>query len=259
MPVVEQILAAERARDRQRVPFREQAQRGHRVAVPAAAADQHQRAGCRREKLARSLDLRARGCRRNRLHPRDIGAERTRGEHVFGERQHDGSRPAGHRHPVGVRDVLGNPLRPVDLGNPFGDAAVHPPIVDLLERLAIGEVAADLPHEHKERRGILRGRVYPDGGIRGTRPAGDDRDSRASRHLAAGFGHVRGAAFLPADDELQAIAHVVERVQHGEKALTRDTERVRRALGNEVGDENLAAGAEQGSRRSAKGASRRQC
>ena len=60
--------------------------------------------------------------------------------------------------------------------------------------------------------------------------------------LAVGFGHVGDAAFLPADDEPQAVADVVERVEHREVAFAGDAERERGALRNQVGDEDLAAG-----------------
>ena len=61
-----------------------------------------------------------------------------------------------------------------------------------------------------------------------------------------GFGHVGDAALLPADDEPQTFADIVERVEHREVAFARDAERERGALRNQVGDQNLAAGSFEG-------------
>jgi hypothetical protein len=52
----------------------------------------------------------------------------------------------------------------------------------------------------------------------------------------------RGFRAFPCD-EGQSIAHVVERVEHWEVALARNRERVRRALREEVRDEDFATGA----------------
>ena len=61
--------------------------------------------------------------------------------------------------------------------------------------------------------------------------------------LARGFGHERGAAFLPADDEADPVADVVERVQHRQETLAGHAERMGRTLCDEARDEELAAGA----------------
>ena len=148
--------------------------------------------------------------------------------------------------PVGVCDVFRDALRAIDLGGPLRHAAEHAPVVDLLERLAVDEVAADLSDEQDHRRRILRGRVHADRGIRGAGTARHEGDAGTARELAVRLRHVGGTAFLPAHDERQPVADVVERVEHREIALARHRERVRRALREEVGDEDFAAGAGRG-------------
>ena len=142
-----------------------------------------------------------------------------------------------------MRDVFGNALGAIDLRRPLGDAAVHPPVVDLLERLAVDEIAADLSDEHDHRRRILRRGVDADRGVGGAGSAGDERDAGTSGELAVRLRHVRGAAFLPAHDERRRSRDVEQRVEHGEIALARNAEGVRRALREEIGDEDFAAGA----------------
>ncbi len=80
--------------------------------------------------------------------------------------------------------------------------AEHPPVVDFLERLAVGEIAADLADEDDHRRRILRRRVDADGSIRCARPPRDEGDARAPGQLAVRLRHVGGAAFLPADEQV---------------------------------------------------------
>jgi hypothetical protein len=53
------------------------------------------------------------------------------------------------------RDDLRHARRVVDLGRPFGHAAEHGAKVELLQGLAILDVAGDLPDEHDHRGRIL--------------------------------------------------------------------------------------------------------
>ena len=88
----------------------------------------------------------------------------------------------------------------------------------------------------------LAGDVDADAGVRRPGTARDDRHAGTAGQLARGLGHVRGAAFLPADDEGQAIADVDESVEHRQEALAGDAEEVRGVLGQQARDEDLAAG-----------------
>ena len=142
-----------------------------------------------------------------------------------------------------MRDVLGYSLRAVDLRCPLRDVTVHLAVIDLLERLAVDHVGADLADQQDQRRGILRRRMDADGGVGRAGPARHEGDAGAAGELAVGLGHVRRAALLPADDERQPVGDVVERIEHGEVAFARHAERVRGALCKQAGDEDFAAGA----------------
>ncbi len=223
--IVEEILAAKRASHRQFGAFREAPQRGAGVGVPAAAAGDDQRSRGVRKQGARGRDLAGIGGRDDRIDARRVRAYGARSEHVLGKRQHDRTRAAGHRDAIRMRQVFRNALRAIDLGNPFGDAAVHLAIVDFLERFAVDHVAADLAHEDDHRRRILRGRVNADSRVGGARAAGHERKSRAAGQLAAGLRHVRGATLLPANDEAESVAGVVHRVEDGQVTLAGNAER----------------------------------
>ncbi len=83
-----------------------------------------------------------------------------------------------------------------------------------------------------------------DGGVRSAGPARDEHHARPAGQLAERVGHVGGAAFLPAHDELQPVGGVVEGVQHGEVALAGNAERVGRPLREQARHENLPAGSQ---------------
>ncbi len=198
------------------------------------------RAACG-EQGVRGHDLAGVRGRDERIDARRVSALGARGEHVLGKRQHDGTRTAGHRDPVRMRQVFGNALRAIDLRNPLGYAAVHLAIVDFLERFAVDHVAADLADEDDHRRGILSGCVNADGRIRRARAAGHKRKSGAAGELAMGLRHVRGATLLPANDESESVADTVHRVEDSQIALAGNAESEGRVLREQAGDEDLAA------------------
>ncbi len=72
------------------------------------------------------------------------------------------------------------------------------------------------------------------------------RDAGPAGQLAVRLGHVRRAAFLPADDQPQPIARVVQGVEHRQIALAGNAKGQVDALGKKVGDQDLAAGAWRG-------------
>src|SRR6266850_201588 len=120
--------------------------------------------------------------------------------------------------------VLRDALDAVDLRHPLGHLAVHAPVVDFLERLALGELVGDLADEHHHRRGILKSRMHADRAVSGPRPSRHEQHARLAGQLAVGLGHVRSAAFLAADDEGDLVAHVVQAVEHRQVALARHAE-----------------------------------
>ena len=144
-----------------------------------------------------------------------------------------------------VADVFGNAFRPVDLCDPLGDRPEHLAVIDLLERLAVDEVPADLADAEHHRRRILEGDVDAGAGVGRAGSAGDEGDAWTAGHLAVGVGHIGDPAFLPADDDVD-FGRVVERVENGEEALAGDGEDAVAAVDPELVDEDASAGARSG-------------
>ena len=168
------------------------------------------------------------------------------GEHVLGKGEDHGSRPPRHRRVESVAQVLRDAARVVHLRDPFGELAEHAPVVDLLECLAIEDVAAGLSDEEQERRRVLEGGVDAHRGVGRARASRDEGDAGAAGELSVGIRHVRGAAFVPADDDADLFLRVVEGVEKTEVAFARDAEDVVGALGDEGPGQDLAAGAGEG-------------
>src|SRR5918995_5999734 len=82
--------------------------------------------------------------------------------------------------------------------------------------------------------------MNPPAGVGRAGPAGDEGDARASGHLAVGIGHVRGAALLPADGEVD-LGRVVQRVEHGQEAFARHREDPVAALDPKLVDKDASA------------------
>ncbi|MNQ95219.1 hypothetical protein D3C85_1107680 [compost metagenome] len=80
-------------------------------------------------------------------------------------------------------------------------------------------------------------------GVGGARPAGHEADAGLAGQLAVGLGHVGGAAFLPADDEVDDFAGVVQGVEHGQVAFTGNAEGALDTVDAQGIDQDLAAGA----------------
>ena len=68
-------------------------------------------------------------------------------------------------------------------------------------------------------------------------------DAGLAGQLAVGFGHVGGAGLVAGVDELEAVAHVEQRIQHFQIALARYAEGHVGAVDQELVDQDLAAGA----------------
>src|SRR2546426_1050200 len=118
-----------------------------------------------------------------------------------------------------VAHVLRDALDAVDLRHPLGHLAVHAPVVDFLERLALSELVGNLADEHHHRRGILKSRMRADRAVGGSRPPRHEQHARLAGQLAVGLGHVGSAAFLAADDEGELVAYVVQAVEHRQVTL----------------------------------------
>ena len=168
------------------------------------------------------------------------------GLHVLGQGEDHRAGPARSRDMKRAAYHLGNARRVVDLGDPFGHLTEEAAEIDLLEGLALGHVARDLADEQDQRGRILMRGMDADRRVGRARPAGDERDAGFAGHLAVGLGHVCHAAFLAADDEVDRVHRVVERVQGCEVALARHAIDGIDAVQLQAVDEDLAAGAEIG-------------
>ena len=250
--VIDAVLAAKRAGGREPVGLGKRDDVANRLRRPRAAAEQHQRPSRSGEQLAQPRHLgRTRACLHRFV---GCGIDRRRGlaQHVFGEHDHHRAGPSGSRQRKRSRRQLRDAGRVVDLHHPLGHLAVHPAEVELLERPAPKKGARDLADEEDHRRRVLIGRVHADARVGRARTARNETDARPASEFAVGFGHVGGAAFLPAHDEADLLARVIERVEHGEVALARHAVGGVDAVDEELIDEDLCAGAGRVVRRSAR-------
>ena len=241
MRVVEQVLEAERAATGSAFASAKRCTSAQACAFQVPPPSSSSGILRRGQHRAQRVDLGGRRRRLHRLVAPGVGHRGHRHQHVLGQRQHHRAGAAAGGDLEGARDVFGDAVGAVDLRDPLGHLAVHAAVVDLLERLAVHEVEADLADEQDHRRRVLVGGVHADRGVGGARAARDEADARPARHLAVGFGHERGAAFLAVDDE--ADARVVQRVEHVEVALARHAEGGVDAVDLECVDQDLAAGA----------------
>ena len=240
IPVVEQILAAERGGQGQIVVGHEAGQRGAGLVIPAGAAGDDQRTPGGGQQAAQFGKIG--GIRRGAgdAHRRHIDGHTGAEQHVFRQPDHHWAGAAGLRHAEGAGHNLGNAFEAVNLGDPLGDAAEHLAVVDLLEGFAAAEGAVDLPDEQDHRRRILPRRVHAVGRVGGARAAGDEADAGPAAELATGVGHVGGGAFVAGDDSADGRVRV-ECVEHRQVALAgHAVDRIDAVAGEGI-DQDLAA------------------
>jgi len=169
---------------------------------------------------------------------RGVRDARARRQYVFGKREHDRSHPPAHRRLERTCDVLGNAIDSIDLRDPFRHRPEHAAVVDLLERFAIDEIGAHLTDENDHRHRVLECRVHADRGVGRAGTARDHHHAGSAGELCVCVGHVGRAAFLPADDEAQAIAMRMQAVEDGEVAFAGNAEHSVDALADQrVGDD----------------------
>ena len=245
--VVDEVLAAKRARDRKLVRLAERLHVAARLGRPAALAHDDERALGSGEQLAQPLELLRLGHDGSASNAIGIGRVGLLGEHVLRERQHDGPGPAGERDRERLRHVLGDPVGAVELPRRLRDTAEDLRVVELLPRLAPAERPRHLADEEDHRRGVLLRGVDADRGLGRAGTAGDEADPGPARQLPVRLRRVRRALLVAARDE--ADRRVVQRVEHGQVALAREAEREVGAVQLELVDEDLAAGPHSGTSR----------
>ncbi|MNX91402.1 hypothetical protein D3C86_1234780 [compost metagenome] len=224
MMVVEQVLAAEGARHGQAVQAGVVLQAVQARAGPARTAHDHQgpsRAGQQGAHAGQRIRRRVGVGHLDR--PASLRKGRF-GQHVLGQRQHDGAGPARHRHREGAVHVFGDARGAVDLRHPLAELPEHAAVVDFLKRFALDHVVAHLAHQHDKRRGILKRRLHADAGVGSAGPARNHADAWPPRQLAVGFGHERGCALVAARHQADPFLFRVERIQDVQIAFTGNAE-----------------------------------
>lgn len=133
-------------------------------------------------------------------------------EHVFGQREYDGTGPAGggglKRRPQRLWNVLGM----LDLTRPFRQRRKHFAEFNFLKRFTASNRQRHLPDEENHRSGIMECGMYADTGMRGAWAASDHADSGASCHLPVGLRHVGSGAFVLGYHNLD-VRHVIKSVE----------------------------------------------
>ena len=86
----------------------------------------------------------------------------------------------------------------------------------------------------------------PTDALGGAGTTGHKSDARFAGHLAPGVGHVGDATFLPTDDQIDLVLHVVERIERGQIALSRHAEDGVDTVEAQAVHEDLSARAEIG-------------
>ena len=243
MPVVEHILRAERARHRQVVRLDEALQVVTGGLGPAGSAGNDDRALGSAQQTSQPGDLHVRRGRLDRLMTQRVGHVGDLRLHVLGQGQHDRSRATAGRHLERARDELRDARCTVDLRNPLDHRTEHAAVVDLLECLTLGELVADLADEQDHRCGVLERGMDADRRVGGTGAARDERHARLAGQLRVGIGHEGRARLVARDDQLDHLARVVQRIEHGDVAFARNAERVIDALDQQLVDEDAGAGA----------------
>ena len=173
---------------------------------------------------------------------RPVNSLRHFDQHVLRKCDHNRSRPAGHRDGICAGNIFRDTGRIVDPRCPFGKWREHRREIDFLKSFPVPHATIHIPNEQDHRLRILHRHMNADAGIGGSRPAGHKGNARPPGQGAVGTGHISDAALLPADDGLD-FGRIVQRVEHGKKALARNGEDAVAALDDKLVNKNTSAGA----------------
>ena len=222
MVVVENVLTAERAAHGKRVGAGEFDDVPAGFLAPAAAADDHHRAGRGPEQGAQLRHVAIARMGMGGFIAPGVGDVAHLGQHVLGQhhRHRTGSaRGRGTKRPRHqFRDAPGL----VDAHHPLGERRIHEAVIDFLEGFTLGLMARHVTDQQDHRRRVLERGMDPDAGVAGPRTAGDDADAGLAGQLAIGLGHVGGAGFLAAGDQADFVLDVIERVEEREITFAGD-------------------------------------
>ena len=111
--------------------------------------------------------------------------------------------------------------------------------VELLERAAVELRGRHVRGDGEERRGIRErdGERHDD--VRRAGAAGGERRRRRVAHAKVGVRHVAGDLLVARRDELDAVARVVEAIEHTDVAVPADPEHVRDFVADQVLGDDL--------------------
>ena len=220
--VIHVILTPEGHGDRQAPAFGKSGQQIGILLHPDRAAGDDQRAFRRGQRGADRIALGVRDAGDRARCGGQVGGVRQVGNHVLGQGQNHRPGPPRHGQIKGAGDILGDAVGLVDFRHPFRKPAEHLAVIDLLKGFAVAVGPGDLADEQDHRRRILLGDMHAGAGIGGAGATGDEADAGSPGQLGSRLGHHRGAAFLTADDVLDARCE--QPVQHREKAFAGDRE-----------------------------------
>ena len=161
-------------------------------------------------------------------------------QHVFGEADHHGTRPAAEGREDGVVHHAGGGGGVVERHDLLGGAAEPGVDVEFLERLPAAVRHRDEAHEQDHRGGVLVRGVDGDEGVGGTGTTGHHGHARKLREPAFGEGHEPGAAFVAGHHGFNGGS--VEAVQHIQEALPGDSVDALDAGAFELGNNQVPCG-----------------
>jgi heat-inducible transcriptional repressor len=220
----------------------EAGERGARALLPSASSKDGDRPFGGPQHLLQLGHLAETRPDRRGFGPRGVARRRPFGQHVFGQRDHDRTGPPLHgemERPVNYLRDLG---RGLDLRRPFRGGCKDGAVVHLLKCAASQHRPVDLADEQDHRRGIMLGDVHAVRGVHGARTSRDKANSGPSCKASLGQRHHGRAAFLPADHDLDW--GVMQCVERRKKGFARNAVNALNALGDELVDQDPAAGSQ---------------
>ena len=239
--VREEVLPAE-GHDGRHLPALGEGKQSFSPAAPVeAAAGEHERALGRREPRPQGCDvLRMRRRPHQRLRMHRLGIDPRR-EHILRQRDDDRPREPGHGNLQAPQDRLGNARRIGDLRHPFGDAAEHACVIDLLERVATQVRRGHLPDQQDQGHRILLRGVDRNRGVARARAAAHAGDAGTAGEARIGERHEPRPGFVAAHHRVD-VGPAMERVEQREIALARDAEEAVDAMRDEARDDQFCGG-----------------
>ena len=213
-----------------------------RLGIPVCPANDRDRSARVEKQLFERGEARSRRRLPDRFNLWAINGFNHVTEHILGERNNDRAGPTVHRDRIGARDIFGDAPRVINPQNQFGERRKHRAEIDLLKSLPVAHAPVHITNEEDHWLAVLASDMNADTGVGRPRTARDKGDARALGEGAIGAGHERDSSFLTANYSLD-LWRVVERIEYGKEAFSRDSENPVAALNAELIDQDAPAGA----------------